>query len=206
MTKSKSATCNTQVTRSGRYTPENQYVSGKMVLGRLLSFWNGLQLWLTVTWSRHLGVLNQEIHLSSVPAFLARTLQYQYHNISHIPIQFSLPGSCSGRFWLHPPLLVTNVASTCTETMLSSGSLPTCAGLGSGSRASCLCLFHSWNMFTLIHQWGNNKISLEIALLVCDSFFFTVSGLCYPDFWVVPAEREIKSWMRLSQHQGGRVM
>lgn len=107
---------------------------------------------LTVTWSRHLGVLIQEIHLSSVPAFLARTLQYQYHHIGHIPIQFSLPGSCSGRFWLHPPLLVTNVASTCTETMLSSGSLPTCAGLGSGSRASCLCFISLLNMFALIHQ------------------------------------------------------
>lgn len=38
-------------------------------------------LWLIATWSRHLGMLNQEIHeihLSSVPAFLARTLQYHH--------------------------------------------------------------------------------------------------------------------------------
>jgi hypothetical protein len=36
----------------------------------------------------------------------------------------SSPMSCSGRLLLHPPVLVTRVASTCTETMLSSGSLP----------------------------------------------------------------------------------
>ena len=32
MTKSKSPSCKTQVTRSGGYTPENQYVPGEMVL------------------------------------------------------------------------------------------------------------------------------------------------------------------------------
>ena len=60
----------------------------------------------------------------------------------------------------------------------------------------CVSGFFTPETHAYLDKQDFNKISLEITLLlVPDSFFFTVSGLCRyncPDFWVqVPAERAI---------------